>query len=51
MLYECDVDILKILKNVDINKAHAHDNLSIRIIKYAVTQFRDCLKEGRFPSL
>ena len=28
-----NVDILKILKNLDIKKTHGHDNLSIRIIK------------------
>ena len=49
-------DILKIQKNLDINKVHGDDNLSIRIIELGSDSvckpqeliFRDCLKEGRF---
>ena len=54
-----NANILKILKNLDLNKAYGHGNLSIRIIrlrgdticKPLELTFRDCLKEGRWPSL
>ena len=50
--------ISKIMNNLDPNKAHAHDMLSIRMIKLcgnpickplSIT-FNDWLKEGKFPS-
>ena len=28
-----DEDVLKIIKSLDINKAHGHDNISIRLIQ------------------
>ena len=53
-----NVAILKILKNLYVNKAHGHDNLSVRITRLCHDSifkplelvFRDCLKEDRFPS-
>ena len=51
-------DISKIINNLDQNKAHGHDMLSIQMIKLCRTSickplsiiFNDCLKEGKFPS-
>ena len=51
-------DISKIINNLDPNKAHGHDMLSIRMIKLCGNSickllsmiFNDCLKEGKFPS-
>ena len=50
--------ISKIINNLDPNKAHGHDMLSIRMIKLCGNSickplsiiFNDCLKEGNFPS-
>ena len=50
-------DILKIIKNLDPNKAHGHDNKTIRIIKICGKSiykplaliFRDCINKGVFP--
>ena len=52
------VDILKILKDLDINKAHRPGNFSIRIINLCRDSickppkliFPDCLKDGSFSS-
>ena len=51
-------DISKIINNLDLDKAHGHDMLSIRMIKLCGNSickplsiiFNDCLKEGKFPS-
>ena len=51
-------DISKIISNLDPNKTHDHDMLSIRMIKLCGNSickplsiiFNDCLKEGKFPS-
>ena len=51
-------DILKIIKNLDPNKAHGHDMISIRMIKICDTSickpleliFRSCLENGKFPT-
>ena len=51
-------DISKIINNLDPNKAHGHDMLSIRMIKLCGNSickplsiiFNDCLKEGKFPA-
>ena len=29
-------DILKIIRNLNVNKAHGHDNISIRMLKYVI---------------
>ena len=50
-------DTSKIINNLDPNKAHGHDMLSIRMIKLCENSickpvsiiFNDCLKEGKFP--
>ena len=51
-------DISKLINNLDPNKAHGHDMLSIQMIKLCGNSiwkplsiiFNDCLKEGNFPS-
>ena len=51
-------DILKIIRNLDPNKAHGHDMISIRMIKICDTSscrpvkliFQSCLECGKFPT-
>ena len=51
-------DIIKIIRNLNVNKAHGHDNISIRMLKIcdsAVTEplsilFKNCIKSGIFPN-
>ena len=51
-------DILKIIRNLDPNKAHRHDMISIRMIKICDTSicrplkliFQACLESGKFPN-
>ena len=51
-------DIEKIIKNLDPNKSHGHDMLSIRMLKLCGESiykplnliFKSCLKTGQFPS-
>ena len=51
-------DIYKIIKNIDPNKAHGHDMISICMIKLCGISickpieiiFRNCLRSGEFPS-
>ena len=51
-------DIYKIIKNLDPNKAHGHDMISIRMIKLCGISickpleiiFQNCLRSGKFPS-
>ena len=51
-------DILKIIRNLDPNKAHGHDMISIRMIKICDTSicrppkliFQACLESGNFPN-
>mgnify|MGYP001793799177 FL=1 len=53
-----DDDVLKILRSLDINKAHGHDNISSRmlkicdqsIVKPLLLIFRDCLRSGIYPN-
>ena len=50
-------DILKIIRNLDPNKAHGHDLICIRMIKICDTSicrplkliFQACLESGKFP--
>ena len=37
-------DISNIIKNLDSKKCHGHDNISIRILKFAVYQSTNLLK-------
>ena len=51
-------DIYKIIKNLDPNKTHGHDMISIRMIKLCGISickpleiiFQNCLRSGNFPS-
>ena len=51
-------DIYKIINNLDPNKAHGHDMISIRMIKLCGISickpldiiFQNCLRSGKFPS-
>ena len=50
-------DILKIIRNLNVNKAHGHDEISIRMLKICDSSiveplmiiFKNCLKFGIFP--
>ena len=42
-------DIYKTIKNLDPNKTHGHDMISIRMIKLAII-FQNCLRSGKLPS-
>ena len=58
-IYFSDEDILKIIRSLDSNKAHGHDNISIRMIKLCDKEickplhmiFVSCMEEGIFPLL
>ena len=51
-------DIVKIIRNLDPNKAHGHDMISIRMVKICDDSickplkliFQSCLESGKFPS-
>ena len=51
-------DILKKIRNLDPNKAHGHDMISIRMVKICDDSickplkliFQSCLERGTFPS-
>ena len=51
-------DILKIIRNLNLNKAHGHDMISIQMLKICDESickplriiFRPCLENGKFPS-
>ena len=51
-------DTLKIIRNLDLNKAHGHDMISIRMVKICddsickplKLMFQSCLESGKFPS-
>ena len=52
-------DILKVIMILDINKAHGHDQISVRMIKIfdeALVKplsliYKDCIKKGIFPNM
>ena len=54
----CQDDIAKIIQNLDPNKAHGHDNISIRMLKICGSSiykplemiFKQCIETGVFPS-
>ena len=54
----CTDDIVKIIKSLDPNKAHGHDEISIRMIKLCATPiskplsilFRNCFENQCFPN-
>ena len=53
-----NTDVLKIIQNLNPNKAHDHDKISIRMLKICKNSicrpleliFNDCLENGIFPS-
>ena len=53
-----DDKLLSLIRSLDASKSHGHDNISIRMIKICDVSivkplmiiFRNCLKEGIFPS-
>ena len=52
-------DILKIIRNLNVNKAHGHDNISIRMLKICdsvlvepLSQiYKNCINSGVFPDI
>ena len=54
-----NVDILKIIKSLNVNKAHGHDDISIRMIKpcgQSIVRplsviFKNCIDNGIFPDI
>ena len=58
MFFQKKIYIYKIIKNLDPNKAHGHDMISIRMIKLCGISickpleiiFQNCLRSGKFPS-
>ena len=53
----CSGDIVKIIRSLDLNKAHEHNKISIRMIKICASSiskpltilFRNCLESECFP--
>ena len=54
-----DDEILKIIRALDINKAHGHDEISVRMIKIcddAIIEplsliYKNCIENGTFPAI
>ena len=54
----CSDEIKKVIRNLDSNKAHGHDMLSIRMLKICDDSlcgpleliFHSCIETGKFPS-
>ena len=52
-------DILKIIRNLNVNKAHGHDNISIRMLKICDSVlveplsliYKNCINSGVFPDI
>ena len=53
-----DNDILKIIRSLDINKAHGHDDISVRMVKICDDGinkplsiiYKNCIKTGIYPN-
>ena len=53
-----DNDILKIIRSLDINKAHGHDDISVRMVKICddaikkplSIMYKNCIKTGIYPN-
>ena len=51
-------NIAKVIKNLDSNKAHGHDTISIRMLKFCrksilkslELMFRSCIGSGKYPN-
>ena len=54
-----DESILKIIRSLDINKAHGHDSISIRMIKLCDKSiilaisliYKNCISSENFPNI
>ena len=54
-----DEDVLKIIKSLNINKAHGHDDISIRLLQICGAEvvkplsliFKNCIQFGIFRNL
>ena len=55
-----DKDIIEIIRSLDVNKAHGHDDISIRMLKIcdlaiikplSIIIFRNCKNHSTFPGL
>ena len=54
-----DNDILKIIRSLDINKAHGHDDISVRMVKICDDSmkkplsiiYKNCIKTGMYPNV
>ena len=54
-----DEDVLKIIKSLNINKAHGHDDISIRLLQICGAEvvkplsliFKKCIQYGIFPNM
>ena len=52
-------DILKIIRNLNVNKAHGHDDISIRMLKICDSEvveplsliYKNCIDSGIFPDI
>ena len=52
-------DILKIIRNLNVNKTHGHDNISMRMLKICDSVlveplsliYRNCINYGVFPDI
>ena len=57
IILTCD-DIATLIKNLEPNKAHGHDMISIRMLKLCSKSickpldliFQSCIKQGKFPA-
>ena len=51
-------DVIKIIRTLDVNKAHGHDNISVRMIKLCINSvahpltliFQNSMAAGTFPT-
>ena len=51
--------IFQLIKNLDPNKAHGHDEISVKMLKLCTTSickpltllFKNCLRSGKFPNV
>ena len=51
-------DVIKIIRTLDVNKAHGHDNISVRMIKLCINSvdhsltliFQNSMSAGTFPT-
>ena len=44
-------DNLKIIRNLYVNKAHSHDNISIQMSKICEKKYINCINSGVFPDI